>query len=317
MVEETDILRLVRSGDRRTLPRLITLVENYDPRGIQALDALYPHTGKAHIVGITGPPGVGKSTLIASLVEEIRASASRVAVLAIDPSSPLTGGAVLGDRVRMMARHADPGLYVRSMASRGRQGGLAWSTAALVHLLDAAGFPVILVETVGAGQDGADIGQLADTVVVVQSAGQGDGVQTIKSGMLEFGDVVAVNKADQPGTDDTVRLLRSSFALAPPATGWSVPVVATDALAGSGVNMLLTEISAHSEWLDTSGDRARRRERRAQAEVLTGIRMALDARIIAESDGLPVVREAIARVARREMSPHQAIAAINAALTAA
>ena len=211
-----DIRDRIRGGDRRTLPRLVTLVENGDPRGMAALDALYGATGQAHVVGVTGPPGVGKSTLIASLVDQIRESGRRVAVLAIDPSSPVTGGAVLGDRIRMMARHADPAVFVRSMASRGRQGGLAWATASLVHVLDAAGFPLILIETVGTGQDGTDIASLADSVLVIQAPGLGDGVQAIKAGLLEVGDVVVVNKADQAGTAEAVRVIRAAFALAHP-----------------------------------------------------------------------------------------------------
>ncbi|MGH8574704.1 MAG: ArgK/MeaB family GTPase, partial [Gammaproteobacteria bacterium] len=177
MVTSREILQRLQSDDPRALPRLVTLVENEDLHGLEALDALYPLTGKAHVVGVTGPPGAGKSTLIADLVIRIRASGRRVAVLAVDPSSPLSGGAVLGDRIRMMALHADSGLFMRSMASRGRQGGLAWATAELVHLLDAAGFPMILVETVGTGQDGTDIASLADTVLVVEAPGLGDGVQ--------------------------------------------------------------------------------------------------------------------------------------------
>ena len=164
MVTADDVLLRLQGSDRRALPRLATLVENEDPHGLEALDALFPLTGRAHVVGVTGPPGAGKSTLVAALLGHIRAAGRRVAVLAVDPSSPISGGAVLGDRIRMMDRHADDGVFVRSMASRGRQGGLAWATAGLVHLLDAVGYPLILIETVGTGQDGTDIASLADTV---------------------------------------------------------------------------------------------------------------------------------------------------------
>jgi LAO/AO transport system kinase len=315
MVTEEDVLSRLRGGEPRVLPRLVTLVENNDPRGLEALDALYSATGQAHIVGVTGPPGVGKSTLVASLVDCIRDSGRRVAVLAVDPSSPLTGGAVLGDRIRMMGRHADPDVYVRSMASRGRQGGLAWATSALVHVLDAAGFPLVLVETVGTGQDGTDIASLADTVVVVQSPGLGDGVQAIKSGLLEVGDVVVVNKADQPGKDEALRLLRAAFALGHPRDDRIVPVVATDAVTGAGVDGLLAAIDEHSTWLDATGVRVVRRERRARTEVLAGVRAALDVHLESQPDGSGAIKDAVARVARRELSPHRAVAALVGALT--
>lgn len=315
MVAASDVLERLRGDDARALPRLATLVENEDPRGLELLDALYPYTGQAHIVGVTGPPGAGKSTLIAALVEQIRESGRRVAVLAIDPSSPLTGGAVLGDRIRMMARHTDDGVFVRSMASRGRQGGLAWATAELVHLLDAAGFPLILVETVGTGQDGTDIASLADTVVIVEAPGLGDGVQAIKSGLLEVGDVVVVNKADQPGADDAVRLLRSSFELGHPADGRSIPVLPTDAVSGNGVHALLAAMDEHARWLDSSGTRSLRRERGARAEVLAGLRVALDLRLERGSGHAVAVENAIARVARRELTPRRAVETILAPLT--
>jgi LAO/AO transport system kinase len=254
------LLDRLRSGDPRALPRLATLIENEDAAALDALDTLHPHTGAAHLVGVTGPPGVGKSTLVAALLGPIRASGRRVAVLAIDPSSPLTGGAVLGDRIRMMDRHGDDGVFIRSMASRGRQGGLAWATAGLIHLLDAAGFPLILVETVGTGQDGTDIANLVDTVVVVEAPGLGDGVQAIKSGLLEIGDVIALNKADQPGAADTLRLLRAAL-----GSGADVPIVPTTATTNEGVAALLAAIDEHGRRLTTSGRDSGRGPPRARA----------------------------------------------------
>ncbi len=315
MVTASDLLLLLRGPERRVLPRLATLVENEDPRGIEALDALYPLTGKAHVVGVTGPPGAGKSTLVAALVNCVRDADRRVAVLAIDPSSTITGGAVLGDRIRMMERYGDDGVFVRSMASRGRQGGLAWASAGLVHLLDAVGYPLILVETVGTGQDGTDIASLADTIVIVEAPGLGDGVQAIKSGLLEVGDIVVVNKADQPGADDAQRLLRASFGLAQPSEGRKIPVLPTEAITGAGVKELLTAIDDHDNWLNESGQRLARRERGARAEVLAGLRATLDRHLEIGPGRSPELAGLITRVARRELSPRHAVERLTTMLS--
>jgi LAO/AO transport system kinase len=311
-----DVLLRLQGADRRALPRLATLIENGDPSGLEALDALFPLTGQAHVVGVTGPPGAGKSTLVAALLRRIRAGDRRVAVIAVDPSSPLSGGAVLGDRIRMMDRHADDGVFVRSMASRGRQGGLAWATAGLVHLLDAVGYPLILIETVGTGQDGTDIASLADTVVVVEAPGLGDGVQAIKSGPLEVGDIVVINKADQPGADDAQRLIRASFDLAHPSHGRTVPIIPTVGITDSGISELLAAIDDHDAWLDETGQRSVRRERGARAEVLSGLRAVLDDRLQAGTGRSPELAALIARVARRELSPRRAVNALALALGA-
>lgn len=315
MVTAEDVILRIQGSDRRALPRLATLVENEDPQGLEALDALFRLTGRAHVVGVTGPPGAGKSTLVSALLGHIRAAGRRVAVVAIDPSSPISGGAVLGDRIRMMERHADDGVFVRSMASRGRQGGLAWATAGLVHLLDAVGYPLILIETVGTGQDGTDIASLADTVVVVEAPGLGDGVQAIKSGLLEVGDIVVINKADQPGAEDAQRLFRASFDLAHPGDGRFVPILPTVGTTGSGIPELLAAIDEHDAWLNTSGQRAARRERAARAEVLAGLRAALDRRLESGPGRSPELAALIARVAHRELSPRHAVDALAAALT--
>ena len=314
MVTADDILLRLQAPDRRTLPRLATLVENEDPRGLEALDALYPLSGQAHVVGFTGPPGAGKSTIVAALIDRIRAADRRVAVLAIDPSSPITGGAVLGDRIRMMGRHADDCVFVRSMASRGRQGGLAWATAALVHLLYAAGFPLILIETVGTGQDGTDIASLADTVVVVETPGLGDGVQAIKSGLLEVGDIVVVNKADQPGAEYAKRILQASFALAHTNHGRAVPILATVAVNGSGLPELLTAIDEHDAWLSGSDQKSSRREHGARAEVLAGLRAELDRHLESDASRWPGLTGLISQVARRELTPRRAVESLAATL---
>jgi LAO/AO transport system kinase len=314
VVAADEVLLRLQGPDRRVLPRLATLVENGDADGLEALDALFPLSGRAHVVGVTGPPGAGKSTLVAALLGRIRAGDRRVAVIAVDPSSPLTGGAVLGDRIRMMNRHVDDGIFVRSMASRGRQGGLAWATAELVHLLDAVGYPLILIETVGTGQDGTDIASLADTVVVVEAPGLGDGVQAIKSGLLEVGDIVVINKADQPGADDAQRLIRASFDLAHPSHGRTVPILPTVATIGSGISELLVAIDDHDAWLTESGQRSVRRERGARAEVLSGLRSVLDRRLESGAGRSPELAALIARVARRELSPRRAVNALALAL---
>jgi LAO/AO transport system kinase len=306
MVEADAILARLRD-DPRALPRLATLVENEHPDGDTALQALYPLTGRAHVVGITGPPGAGKSSLIAALIGEVRASGREIAVVAVDPSSTVSGGAVLGDRIRMMERYADSGVFVRSMASRGRQGGLAWTTAHLVHLLDAAGYPLIVIETVGTGQDGTDIASMADTVVVVEAPGLGDGVQAIKSGLLEVGDIVVVNKADTAGADEALRVLRAAFEYGHPRVEHRIPVFGTDAMSGRGVDRLLAELDRHWLRLNETGELTQRREAAARAEILAGVRQALDRQIAARRTGHSEVAGLVQKVAARELTPQSAV----------
>ncbi|MDP9365870.1 MAG: methylmalonyl Co-A mutase-associated GTPase MeaB [Chloroflexota bacterium] len=291
------------AGDQRALARLASLVEAGDPLGEEAIARLYPRTGAAHVVGVTGPPGAGKSTLVNALVGEIRRSGRRVGIVAVDPSSPITGGAVLGDRIRMMERHADEGVFIRSLASRGRLGGLSTATAGVVHLLDAAGYPIVLVETVGAGQDGIDIASLAQTVVVVQVPGLGDGVQAIKAGVLEVGDLLVVNKADRPGAAEVARLLRDGIAQAAGDDGWTVPVVETAAATGEGVPDLLARIDAHRAYLDRSGEWQARLRTAATAEVLGRLRRELERRLALDPAAAPEVRRGIDAVAARRRPP--------------
>jgi LAO/AO transport system kinase len=223
----------------------------------------------------------------------------------------MTGGAVLGDRIRMMDHHADDGVFVRSMASRGRQGGLAETTAEMVHLLDAAGFPLILVETVGTGQDGTDIASLADTVVVVEAPGLGDGVQAIKAGLLEVGDIVVVNKADHPGATEAARVLRASLRLGHSRDERQTPVLSTIAPTGTGVSALLDAIDNHRQWLDDTGNRATRREQTARVEILSGLRAELERQSALVASQPSHLSQLITRVANREMSPRQAVASIT------
>jgi LAO/AO transport system kinase len=289
------------AGDPRALARLASLIERGDPVGEAALDLLYELTGQAHIVGITGPPGAGKSTLINALIGAIRETGRRVGVIAVDPSSPFGGGAVLGDRIRMMERHGDDGVFVRSMASRGRFGGLAPTTAGLVHLLDAAGFPVVIVETIGAGQDGVDIGALAQTVVVLQVPGLGDDIQTIKSGLLEVGDILVVNKADRLGADEVMRSLRQMSNRE--RHGWSIPLVRTVARSEEGVVELRCQIDAHLDYLRASGELANRQRTAARAEVLSRLRSDLERRLTLNPTVLAGLDHAIGEVAARRLAP--------------
>jgi LAO/AO transport system kinase len=296
----------VLSGDLRALARLATYVENDDAIGRAAITALYPHTGKAHIIGVTGPPGAGKSTLVNALIGEYRARGQRVGIVAVDPSSPLTGGATLGDRIRMQDRHADAGVFIRSMASRGRPGGLAPASAGVVHLLDAAGFEIVLVETVGVGQDEVEIARRAHTTLLIQVPGLGDSIQTIKAGILEVGDVLVVNKCDRPGGDELVRDLLHMLSLAPRAeSAWRVPVVRASATTGDGVPRLVEHLDAHYSYLVTSGTLRDREEQIASAEVSSLIRAEIERRL-ATSHTQDVEYAAIVDgVAGRRLSPHE------------
>lgn len=296
------------AGEMRALARLATLVEANDPLGVLALERLYPRTGKAHVVGITGPPGAGKSTLVNALIGAIRQTDRKVSVIAVDPSSPLSGGAVLGDRIRMMERHVDPGVFIRSMATRGRLGGLAATTAGVIHLMDAAGFPIVLVETIGTGQDGVDIASLAQTVIVLQVPGLGDGVQAIKAGVLEIGDILVVNKADRPGADELSRLLRQTLSLSmSDQNSWTIPVRRTVAATGEGVVRLVADIDDHRRMLHESGQWQQRLTHAARAEVLTQMRQAIDRRMTRESRESTPIANAIDAVARRETSPNAVV----------
>jgi LAO/AO transport system kinase len=277
-VDVADLVARARDGEARAVARLISLVEDAGPLVREVAAALAPHTGHAQVLGLTGAPGVGKSTTTTALVRALRAAGRRVGVLAVDPSSPFSGGALLGDRVRMQEHAGDPGVYVRSMASRGHLGGLAWSTPQALRVLDAAGCDVVLVETVGVGQSELEIASLADTTLVLVAPGMGDGIQAAKAGILEVADVLVVNKADRDGADATVRDLRYAQSLGGRTGpgGWRPPIVRTVAARDEGVDRLLAEVEAHRRWLAGSGEGARRRAARAAGEIeaiaLTGLR---------------------------------------------
>jgi LAO/AO transport system ATPase len=266
------LVERAREGDARSVARLISLVEDASPLLREVAAALAPHTGSARVLGLTGPPGVGKSTTTTALVRAFRQAGERVGVLAVDPSSPFSGGALLGDRVRMQDHAGDSGVYIRSMASRGHLGGLAWATPQALRVLDAAGCDVVLVETVGVGQSELEVASLADTTLVLLAPGMGDGIQAAKAGILEVADVFVVNKADRDGADQTVRDLRAMQSLGGrhAQTGaWRPPIVKTVASRDSdnGIDDVVGRIQEHADWLTSSGEGQRRRVERAAREV--------------------------------------------------
>ncbi|MBW7919236.1 MAG: methylmalonyl Co-A mutase-associated GTPase MeaB [Anaerolineales bacterium] len=316
----------VLNGDRLALARLLTQVENDSAEGRAALAALFPRTGRAHLVGVTGAPGTGKSSLVNQLALAYRRSGKRVAILAVDPSSPFTGGAVLGDRVRMRDLAGDAGVFIRSMASRGSLGGLAQSTAAMTQVFDAAGFDAAMIETVGAGQNEVDIVRLAHTTIVVDAPGLGDDIQAIKAGILEIADVLVVNKADRPEAENTVRALKSMLDLANPkrfvirhhgttmkadapakteSRRWVPPIQRTVATEGAGVDELVAHIEKHAAYLRASGEWAVRERARLRSEVEALLREALMARFRAEvPDGK--FESALEQVFTHRLSPWEA-----------
>ena len=294
--DPADLAEGVLRGDRRAIGRLISLVEAGHPAAQLALRRLYPATGRAHVVGVTGPPGAGKSTLVGSLGQEARRQGRRVAVLAFDPSSPCTGGALLGDRLRMGGLNEDPGAYVRSMASRGARGGLARAARDSVRVLEAAGFDLILVETVGAGQSELDVAALVQTVVVVAVPELGDEIQAIKAGVYEIADVFALNKADISGADQAALALELSTDRA--VGKWQPPIVRSIATTGVGIAELLAALDEHREHLNGDERLARRSVGIARSEVLEAIRDELLARFVARI-GPVAIDAAVEEVARR------------------
>jgi LAO/AO transport system kinase len=242
----------IRSGDPRAVARVITAVENRAPESLAILKALFPHTGSGRLVGLTGPPGAGKSTLVDQLAREYRKRGQTVGIIAVDPTSPYTGGAILGDRIRMQAHHADPGIYIRSMATRGSLGGLARTTADVATVLDASGRDLIMIETVGVGQDEVDIVRLADVTIVILVPGMGDDVQTIKAGIMEIADIFVINKADREGAERVEREIRAMQTMAMRSDNWTPPIVKTVATEGAGITELANAISEYEDFLHGS-----------------------------------------------------------------
>jgi LAO/AO transport system kinase len=307
--EADAFIERLRAGDRRALARAVTLVENNAPEARRILARLHAAGGHAHVVGLTGSPGAGKSTLVTQLARELRRRDQRIGVIAVDPTSPYTGGAILGDRIRMQELAGDPNVYIRSMASRGSLGGLAASTRDVTRALDAAGFDTIIIETVGAGQAEVEIVRAAQTVVVVTVPGMGDDIQAIKAGILEIADVFVVNKADRPGADQTAAELRMLLSL-DPARGeraWRVPIVKTSAASGEGVPELVEKLAAHRTFLIESGQLATRGGEQARSEMLALLHQALLERIAATV--APGEWQAtIAAVVERRTDPYTAAA---------
>jgi LAO/AO transport system kinase len=309
-----EAIERARGGDPRALARLISLVENGSPQLRPVMRALARFTGRARVTGLTGAPGVGKSTVTGALVGAYRERGLRVAVLAIDPTSPFTGGALLGDRVRMQDHAIDEGVFIRSMATRGHLGGLSRTTPQALRVLDAAGFDVVLVETVGVGQAEVEIASLADSTLVVVAPGMGDAIQAAKAGILEIGDVFVVNKSDKPGAQEAVRDLRTMIAMAQRAEGeWKPPIVATSAASGEGIAELAGRLDAHWSWLGSSGERDRRRQARAREEISVIALAALRERMGGVPGGSPLDALAV-RVASGELDPYAAADELTAAV---
>jgi|SRR5271157_1344608 len=323
----------VLAGDLLALARLLTEVENSSPASRTALDELFPHAGKAHLIGVTGATGTGKSSLVNQLTLKFRkpdtGDPRRVAIVAVDPSSPFTGGAVLGDRVRMRDLAGDRGVFIRSMASRGSLGGLAQATAAMVQVFDAAGFDLILIETVGAGQSEVDIARVAHTTLVVEAPGLGDDIQAIKAGILEIADILVVNKADHPGVEKTEHALKTMLSMAHPvdkvflqhgqaatragqadgAKVWVPPIRRTIATDGTGVADLVAAIDQHARHLHQTGDWLRRERARLEVELETLISETLNSRFRAVVSD-EVYTEVVDRLVQRRLSPGEAVEAL-------
>jgi LAO/AO transport system kinase len=290
-------------GEKRALARAITLIESDDPAGWELVREVYPRTGNARIVGFTGPPGVGKSTLIGALTAELRKSERAVAVLSIDPSSPFTRGALLGDRIRLTEHFLDPGVFIRSMASRGALGGLSEAALQVALIMDAAGKDDVLIETVGVGQAEIDIVDHADTIVLALMPGSGDSIQALKAGVMEIPDIIVVNKADHPMTDTMVREVRGVLALSHDPEGWKVPILRTEAARNEGVDELAVQIKAHREFIEQQGTLAERRARNLRSEVLGIATSRMRRRLEATIADDPATAELLDRVVRRELDP--------------
>lgn len=313
-VNASSLTERFRQRQRGALARLLTFIENGHPVADAVLDAVHSSTGDAWIIGVTGPPGAGKSTLTNALIGALRATGKTVGVLAVDPSSALTGGATLGDRIRMLETYDDDGVYIRSMATRGQYGGLTLATNRATLALDAFGFDVIILETVGVGQDEVDIASQADTTILLQVPGLGDAIQTIKAGILEIADIIVVNKAEQPASRSLQRDLRAMLRFRG-HLAWTPPVVPTVATTGEGIDDLINEIERHRAYLEQSGEGSRRRQRRIASEMRRIARHHFESQIsdyLDTDDG----KQLIGSVATGALTPHMAAWRVVSNLTA-
>jgi LAO/AO transport system kinase len=302
-----ELVERLFAGNRRALSRLLTLIENDAPAGRRALAQIYPRSGKAHTVGLTGSAGAGKSTLSGALARELRRRDRTLGIVAIDPTSPFSQGALLGDRIRMQDLTSDPNVFLRSMATRGNLGGLAPSTSGVVTALDAFGMDVVLVETVGAGQDEVEVAAMADTTVVVLTPGAGDDVQAMKAGIMEIADVLIVNKCDLPNADLFYRQMSAIYdSYSATRDGWQTPILKTSGSAQEGIDALVDALDRHRAHIESGGQRERHRIEQARHQVLALARQRLIDRLVADHTSDGRLADIVARVARREIDPHTA-----------
>lgn len=309
-----ELVQRILKGDVRAAARLMTMIENGDAEARAALKSLYAHTGSAHIIGITGPPGSGKSTLADRLTEELRKRDKTVGIVAVDPTSPFTGGAILADRIRMQSHSLDAGVFIRSMATRGHLGGLARATNEIVDVMDAAGKEVILIETVGVGQDEVEVVGTAHTCVVVSVPGLGDEIQTFKAGVLEIGDLFVVNKTDREGASRTATELEMMLHMAPEAAGWSPKVLKTVATTGEGVAALLDAIFEHKAFMDERDLRKQKGRERSERAFRALLQERLTAKALERFERNGGMKELIARVADRTLDPYTAVEQVLATI---
>lgn len=308
-----NIVERLLNGDRRALARMVTLIENEAPQVHRYLAELHQHAGQAHIIGVTGAPGAGKSTLVTRIIREYRKNGAKVGVVAIDPSSPFTGGAILGDRIRMMELAGDPNIFIRSMANRGNLGGLATSTRDVVRAMDAAGYNPILIETVGTGQAEVEVMRTAQSVLVVVAPGMGDDIQAIKAGILEIADIFVVSKADKPGADQTQAELTMLLSLDPDRRKavWRIPIVKTSALKDEGIERAVAAARQHHTYLTESGMLEQRAQRQVQSEIQTLIMQAV-LKALKTQISIQEWHMLIEDVTKRERDPYSVAADLEA-----